>query len=268
MPLTPAERLLQGFGIDKPEEIDLEAIAHALNAKVRYRSLDGCEARILGTTEAAIITVHSGSTRRRKRFSIAHELGHWYHHRGQCLACRLEDIRGDDRGSQQPERVANRFAADLLLPDYLFGSIARQHAKLSFKTVNALADVFNASITATAIRLVESDHAPAVLVCHGPKGRKWFTRSPSVPSKWFPQDTLDADSFAFGVQFGGKPDDPLPRRVDADTWFDRAEAARFEVQEQTVRVGESETLSLVLIVDPEMLVEDESSARTFRRRKF
>jgi Zn-dependent peptidase ImmA (M78 family) len=105
MPLTPAERLLQSLGVTEPNEIDLEAIAHSVNAKVRFRNLEGCEARIVGTTDAAIITIHSGSTSRRKRFSIAHELGHWHHHRGKCLACRLEEMRGDVAGTRgQPLR--------------------------------------------------------------------------------------------------------------------------------------------------------------------
>jgi len=177
-------------------------------------------------------------------------------------------MRGDDRGSTHPERVANRFAADLLLPDYLFRSIARQHAKLNFKTISALADLFDASKTATAIRLVENDHASALLVCHGPEGRKWFTRSPSVPTKWFPQEALDADSYAFGVQFGGKPDDPMPRKIGADAWFDRPEASRFEVQEQTFRVSDNETLSLVLLIDPDMLGKMDSSTKFFRGKSF
>jgi hypothetical protein len=54
-----------------------------------------------------------------------------------------------------------------------------------------------------------------------------------VPERWFPQDTLDADSFAFGVLFGGKPDDPMPRRIGAGAWFDRWDAQSFEVHEQT-----------------------------------
>ena len=83
MPLTPAERLLQELGITEPNEIELDAIAHHVGACVRYRPLQGCEARIIGTGDRAIITVKSDSHPRRKRFSIAHELGHWYHHRGQ-----------------------------------------------------------------------------------------------------------------------------------------------------------------------------------------
>jgi hypothetical protein len=262
MPLTPAERLLQELGITEPNEIDLEAIAFHTRARVRYRPLEGCEARIIGNGDQAIVTVNSTSNIQRKRFSIAHELGHWHHHRGKCLVCRAEEYR--PRDALSPERVADGYAADLLMPNYLFKPLARQHAKLTAKTVSALAQAFTASRTATAIRLVESDHAPSLLVCHGPKGRKWFTRAPSVPTKWFPQDSLDADSFAFGVLFGNRPDDSTPRKIGADAWFDRREAERFEVQEQTFRTGSDEILTLVLINDAKML--EDGDARGWRDR--
>jgi hypothetical protein len=239
------------LGVTEPAEIDLEAIAYYVNARVRYRRLDGCEARIIGKDNEAIITVNAHSAPRRKRFSIAHELGHWHHHRGKCLACRVDEYR--PRDTLSPERAADAYAADLLMPYYLFRPLARQQGKLTFKVVTALADIFDTSKPATAIRLVESDCSPALVVCHGPSGRKWFARAPSVPQKWFPRNDLDADSFAFGVQFGDRPDDPIPRKIGADAWFDRWDAERFVVHEQTMRIGPGETLTLVLINDRKML---------------
>lgn len=251
--LTPAERLLQELGITEPQEIDLEAIAFHLGARVRYRRLEGCEARIIGRNDAAIITIGEGCTPRRKRFSLAHEIGHWTHHKGQRLVCRVEESRPQDKMS--PERVANTFAADLLMPRYLFAPAARVFSKLSFKTVRDLAGVFRTSIPATAIRLVDLGHSPALLVCHSSLGRKWFTRGPDVPSRWFPRDNLDADSFAFGVLHLGQQDDTMPRRTGAEAWFDRWEAQKYEVYEQTVRTDDDEVLTLVLITDLRMLEE-------------
>jgi len=63
--VTPAERLLQELGITEPKEIDLEATAFHLGARVRYRRLEGCEARIIGRNDAAIITIGEGCTPRR-----------------------------------------------------------------------------------------------------------------------------------------------------------------------------------------------------------
>jgi IrrE N-terminal-like domain len=253
MRLTHAERLLQDMGVTEPCDIDLEAIAYDVGARVEFRPLDGCDARIVGNKDRAIITIKSNISPSRQRFSIAHELGHWHYDRGKCLACRLEEIRPRDAIS--PERIADGYAADLLMPDYLFKPIARKKAKLTFKTVAELSDIFATSLTATAIRLVETDHTPAVLVCHGPNGRKWFARAPSVPQKWFPQNDLDVESCAFGIQFGGNIDYPTQRKIGADAWFDRRDADHFEIQEQTVRTGPEETLTIISINDPKMLVD-------------
>ncbi len=261
MALTAAERLLQDLGVSEPGDIDLEAIAYHLNATVKYRSLDGCEARIVGAGERAIITVNNRSGWRRKRFSIAHELGHWHHHKGKRLVCRADDYRPRDEFS--PERVADGYAADLLLPHYLFKPMARQHKRLTFKAVIELADAFSSSITATAIRLVEADVFPSLVVGHGPNGRKWFARAPMVPRKWFPRDDLDSESGAFRVQFGGLEGSSNPSKIGADAWFDRFDADRYEVLEQTLRTAPHETVSLITITDGRML--EDGDARSTRR---
>jgi len=251
MIFSPAERLLRELGVTEPEEIDVEAIAYYVNASVRMRPLGGCEAHIVGADDRAIITVNAHSSHRRRRYSIAHELGHWNHHRGKQLACRAEDYQPDNPLSA--ERVADSFAADLLMPNYLFHPLSREHAKCNFQTIDVLADRFDTSQTATAIRLVESNHSPAMLVCHGLKGRKWFTRARSVPHKWFPQDALDHESFAFDILFGNDRNSPFPRKIGADAWFDRHDAARFELLEQTIRVRPDEILTLLLFTDSESL---------------
>ena len=157
-----------------------------------------------------------------------------------------------------PERVANTFAADLLMPKYLFAPIAGAYSKLNLKTISDIAAIFRTSLTATAIRVVDWGHAPAVLVCHSSLGRKWFMRGPDVSSRWFPRDSLDADSFAFGVLHGRRPDDLIPRKIGAEAWFDRWEAQKYEVHEQTTRTGSDEVLTLVLVSDPRMLEEETS----------
>jgi hypothetical protein len=52
--LTPAERLLKDLGVTDPKEIDLEAVAWTLGARVKYRPLDGC---------APTISAAAGATR-------------------------------------------------------------------------------------------------------------------------------------------------------------------------------------------------------------
>lgn len=257
-PIRPAEQLLQELGIADPREIDLEAIAWTQGCQVSYRPLDKCEARIVGHGDRAIITVSDRSSARRQRFSIAHELGHWKWHRGRLLVCRSGDIGGGDTRKPQVERSADSYAADLLMPAYLLQPIYAGYPRLTFKAVSKIADTFDVSLTAAAIRLVEMDHAPSLLVCHGPSGRKWFMRAPSVPTHWFPQDTLDRESYAFDILFRNQAEDRTPHRIGADAWFDQYGADRFELTEETIQVAPEEILTLLLLTNVDMLNDQQS----------
>lgn len=243
---SAADALLQELGVSEPGEIDLEAIAFHVNARVRQRKLAGCDACIVGHLNEAIITVNRECSLQRRRFSIAHELGHWHHHRGQRLACRADDITRDDNSF---EREANNYAADLLMPWYLFKPIAKSIKRADFQEIKALAKLFSTSTTATAIRLLESAVFPVVLVCHRHDGRKWFKRAPTVPSTWFPKNQLDADSYALDVQFGDGSENVKFRKIKGSAWFDQSAARHWDVLESTIRTGSEETLSLLLLPD-------------------
>lgn len=251
--MSPAEALLQELGITDPQEIDLEAIAWHVGVRIKICDLDGCEARITGHGKRAIVRVNRSSHRRRRRFSIGHELGHWRYHRGRLLVCRPEDIGNRTLGPVAIERVADAYAADLLMPRYLFDPIAREYSRLDFHVVREISHIFQTSRPATAIRLVEGKHSRALLICHGTNGRKWFTRSPDVSSRWFPRKDLDAESFAFDTLFGNGPEQTRPRIIGADAWFDRHDAHRYEILEQSIRTNVDEILTLLLITDDGML---------------
>jgi hypothetical protein len=251
--LTAPELLLQELGVTEPNDIDLEPIAYHVGCEVRYRRLDGCEACILGDDDRAIITITTRASKARQRFSLGHELGHWHYHRGRSSICRPDDIANQTRSPLDRERIADGYAADLLLPRYLFEPRLIGAVRPSFTTVERLAPEFRTSITATALRFVE--FTPSVmLICHGSNGRRWFKPAKDVPSRWFPRDDLDPDSYAFDVLFG-ENDRSRIVKIGADAWFDRSEAKRYEIFEETLRVGASETLTLLTLNVPEMLEE-------------
>jgi Zn-dependent peptidase ImmA (M78 family) len=135
---SPAERILRRLGITEPQEIDLEAIAWDLGVRIRCRPLTGCEARIIVTDDQAIVTVNSRSSRRRRRFSIGHELGHWYNDRGQLLLSQAEEIGHPGSAPLSRERAADRFASSLLMPEHILRPIVRAYPKTDFRTVRAM----------------------------------------------------------------------------------------------------------------------------------
>jgi hypothetical protein len=268
MSYSAPERLLRSLGIERPEEIDLEAVAWSLGAKVKYRPLKSCEARICGCGDKAIISVDNTKIPQRRRFSVAHEIGHWTYHRGQLLVCRSSDIGsfgGFRKGATSPEFVADQFASELLLPAYILAPVLSQYKSLNLKTVGEIAGAFKASRTATAIRLVQSNRFHAMLVCHGQMGRRWFLRPPCVPDHWFPRDELDRESYAFETLFGSKVEQTHPRKIDADAWFDRRGAERYEMLEHTFPLPNDEILTLLTFTDGEMM-EEKDSSWAYRRK--
>jgi hypothetical protein len=252
--LSLAERLLQDLGVDAPENIDVDAIALCVGAQVRYDALSGCEARIVGTGEKAIITVRLGTHLRRKRFSAAHELGHWALHRGRSFICRSDDIGNYQGTSPVHEREADGYAADLLLPAYLFRPLASRLRELSFEGIRDIADRFSTSLTATALRVIDANTHATMLIAHDGVGRRWFRRSRDVPDRWFPRAKLDPDSYAYDLVHGSGTDE-RSHTMDATAWFDSDEANAKEVTEQSIRIGDGATLTLLTFKDEEMLLE-------------
>jgi IrrE N-terminal-like domain len=91
----------------------------------------------------------------RRRFTIAHELGHWSLHRDaeQAVYCRSTSIDPDEADRRPPlppaEEQANAFAAAVLMPARL---VHEQYARLS-RDFFKLCDLFGASGAAMGRRL-------------------------------------------------------------------------------------------------------------------
>ena len=251
---TPSEILLLDLGINEPNEIDIDAIAYCEGITVKYEELHGCEARLVGFKDNAVVTVRNNTAPTRQRFSVAHELGHWHHHRGRSFECRVEDIGEEYNTKPEEERVADQYAANLLMPSYMFSPIASDYTAHSFNSISEISNIFNTSPIATAIRFIDLNIIPSILVCHGQSGRKWFKRSSDIPRRWFPKDELDADSFAFDSLFGGKVQ-MRPQKIGADSWFDRREAERYEILEHSIRSG-NDSLTLLILENEEMISDN------------
>ncbi|MCW2282570.1 Zn-dependent peptidase ImmA (M78 family) [Rhodoblastus acidophilus] len=245
--LTPAERILYGLGIRHPCEIDLEAIAASRGAFVKYQPLDNCEAMIAGSSKRAVILVNSNSCETRQRFSLAHELGHWHHHRGKVLYCSSDEVEETKPGPLNPERQADGFASDLVLPTYMFRPIFAKLKRFRIQEAAEIAAEFNVSLTATLIKCVELNRLPIILACYRRSGYSWSRPAKMVPSWWRLHRTLDRETFAGRMLFDGASPEAWPRKMPADAWFDFRGAGDYEVQEQSVMLPGAEVLTILTI---------------------
>lgn len=248
--VTPAEQILLSLGIRTPKDIDLEAIAWTRGASVEYTPLDGCEALILGSSKKAVILVNSRSRDERQRFSLAHEIGHWYHHRGKVLFCNSKDIGNPGHSSVNPERQADDFASDLILPNYMVLPLFARMRRVTLEAVREIANEFNASVTATLIRMVRSNSFPIVVTSHTKAaGKLWGWPSNMVPGWWRLRTDLDRESFAYDLLFSNADEQKWPRKIGADAWFDFRGCDRYEIEEQSFWVARDQIISILTIPD-------------------
>ena len=256
--ITP-EGLWQEMGIVTPDDVDLEVIAFFCGARIKYRELRSCAARIVGKDAKAIITVDRAASIERQRFSIAHELGHWAQDRGQVsVSCRPKDLTPFNLKDYKNDReaAANRFAVELLMPEYLFKEAARGLAA-TMANASSLAHQFRVSLTAAAIRLVELGSFPAMVVCSNERGYRWSWRHPDIPTSVRVNRLISRSSVASSLRSDASLAPPGPVTVDADEWVNHPGVEDYVVVEDSVRIGKGSVLSLIWWEDETPLVESE-----------
>ena len=102
----------------------------------------------------------------RTRFSIAHELGHYFLDSHQAFLRRTgksHPSRGEFLSDRTIEAEADAFAAGLLMPAKLLGPKVNND-EMSFTDIEGWAGEFNTSVTSTARRAVELSDYPCALI--------------------------------------------------------------------------------------------------------
>ena len=150
-----AERLLREFGIDKAP-IQPNAIAEGLGAIVVTQELEpDVSGMLVRESDGLIIGVNKHHAPVRRRFTIAHELGHLELHRGRVLILDTP-VRVDfrDGASSREESEANRFAAALLMPQEMVVRAAAAASRDPDELIKSLAREFRVSPAAMGYRLI------------------------------------------------------------------------------------------------------------------
>lgn len=148
-----------------PVKVDRIAKRHGI--KIRYEPLDEqLSGMIFLKDNQAVIGVNAHHRPNRQRFTIAHELGHFFLHsdilqQGAHVDTMITMLKRDQAaalGTVNIEVEANQFAAELLMPkklirEYLSREGIAQSAAADDLVVETLAKAFRVSVAAMAIRL-------------------------------------------------------------------------------------------------------------------
>lgn len=211
-----ARRLWLRLGSPAPP-IDPRSVADELQVFLVERNTEGGDGCIVIQGDVAGILVNRSVTPEgRKRFTIAHELGHYELHRN-WLRFKVESLREIECSwVSQNELEANAFASELLMPrDLVSQEVA--HQRPSFAAVDAIVERYIVSITAAARRLVElSDYGCAVL-CISDGVVRWFAKSDQFPYRLRTAGRPPANSDATSLLNGDETDD-RPWLTDLEWW--------------------------------------------------
>lgn len=220
------ERLINRLGITSVEDLyKLKLIALEIGIDIVEGTLTSCEALLMYKNGKPYVIVNKGSHPQRKRFSIAHEIGHFIlHNDGVSTVCSSDFVESWETSNiPEKELEVNDFAANLLMPERFFKKDADFDP--DFSEIQRLCDKYQTSVIATTRRYIEYFSAPAAFVMSRDGVISWF-----VPNKLFKDEKMFLDvkgklsdgTLAHSL-FRGKTSISKPKIVDQELWLKNQE---------------------------------------------
>ena len=265
-----ANELLSDLGLRTPP-IDPEWIADEIGLTVRTEPLSP---GVYGAmwkkgNDFGIIVSPSCPTVGHRRFSVAHELGHYHvdgHIEGMftCNTVTVESAGGLFRNRKDPyEREADWFASELLVPTGLFASRIREH-DAGIERIRALADEFETSLSMMAIRYAEVTTRAVASILSRDGQIEWAAFSERIREHRWSWGLGKSDFVPRNIatsRFLGDTAGPVSRAIGSDSglvceWFERA-PPDLELEEDVIALGSFGRLLTLLLIpglpDPEEL---------------
>jgi hypothetical protein len=236
----------------------LDDIAWHRGVTIEVGPLGGASARLARVGGRARIRISDRTrTVERRRFSIAHELGHFeLGHGAGALAALCSDASGDRHAPGADEDAANAFAAELLMPEAMIAPLCE---RIDLEIAARIAARFGCSLEASARRLVEITAIPCAVVYaeHGMVryARRSRTFAAVIPTgRRLAAGSLAGEHLARGAPLAD------PGVVAATTWDPRADADADLVEHSRALPDRRATLTLLWARD----VSDHVGARPVR----
>jgi len=233
-----AQKLLSDLEFDDIIDIPINIFASGLyevtglDVIVIEEPLTNCDGKIIFGKSKVIIKVNSDiQFEGRKRFVIAHEIGHLIMHRHLQItddsSCNFEIFQGMENvlknGIQEME--ANEFASELLMPQKVFISEANVK-KFSPLLIKKLTEKFKTSITATTFKYIEANLHPICIVFIENDRVKYWKKSSEMKVRLGdyihlspPKDSVAAEYIENNYDYIYSFEDK-PQEIYKSTWFE------------------------------------------------
>lgn len=218
--IATAKAILHELSIINPAETDIADIAYLRGALVREAMMNNSEGRLIRSGSSGVITINTKIKELgKKRFAIAHELGHFEMHEKSNQFSNFNDQNFLEwYKTSSIEKEANIFAAELLMPSEQFKNTCKNQ-KPTIENVCQLAQFFNTTLTSTAIRIVDLGSYPSTLIVSEEGKIKWFVNSDDFPYKFIKiGQKVQKGSIAYDL-FAGKKPTKSPDLVMSNIWL-------------------------------------------------
>lgn len=213
-----------------------------------YRRLCGCAARLVAAGDKAVISVGLGSYPGRQRFSLAHELAHWICDKNHgSFHCANEDIGPQNAEAKNIEVYANGYASQLILPSFLVDCWL-DGKRINSDTAKALGSDFDASLTASAIKIANRAQTQTCVACHNQTKRVWSQKNLAFSYDFYVKQELHQDTAAFSMAFGKASGLSRPAKETADRWLQGPEAYRRTVETQSLKLPDDTVLTMITLL--------------------
>jgi len=174
-----ARWLLDEFSMEPSDHLQIDALAHQLGVELVETQLDGARAQlVVGPHGARILLSHRLDDPDDRRWSIAHELGHYVLGHPAPPVAELCAPRPTGARNHPHEDAADSFASEVLMPPAIVAAFC-DRAPMTIETPMQLAETCGVPWTAAALRITESSWRVCALV-FSQRGRiRWV--APSLP---------------------------------------------------------------------------------------
>jgi Zn-dependent peptidase ImmA (M78 family) len=245
-----SEAFLRRFGLDSRER--LAEIAEEIGIEVLYRpaeSFDGALLRIRDAQRGYIVINSRIREESRKRFTLAHEIGHFVLPGQQEVSapCKQQRIENWDADLYRPELEANRFAAEILMPRGIMAEFVESEPSL--ESIRSIAKLCGTSLTASAVRLITFTPHRAAVVWSQDQKILWSKLSEGFV-RWIRRGEVRQNSFAAQCyRKQSVPDQLAP--VPASAWLhEKGLREGAQIWEQSVGLKRyAAVLSLLVIIE-------------------
>lgn len=206
--------------LEIPPRVNFDQIAKALRlsiVEVDAVSFEGALLRSSRNASGRILVRRCIREEGRKRFTIAHEIGHYLLHGVQQNPCTSRVIESWGPNVVSSEREADSFASELLLPTPEVAQLINKRWP-SMQMIKDISEQFGSSMTAAARKFCDLAPQACAVVWSSQRRIRWFHPSQSFVNFVDVNNTVGFDSFANRGYDGRDIPDEMAD-VPAEAWI-------------------------------------------------